>query len=97
MRLIYVLFFIELSSRRVHPAGLTERPDGVWPAQQHRSRCLLIVGGLAQELLCEAVSGCGRAARRPRARTLAVHGTAQRAQRPALSAAADGVDGASAG
>ena len=27
LRRIYVLFFIELSSRRVHLAGMTEKPD----------------------------------------------------------------------
>src|SRR5207245_11185274 len=36
-RRIYVLFFIELSSRRVHLAGLTESPDGAWVAQQARN------------------------------------------------------------
>jgi putative transposase len=33
LRRIYVLFFIELQSRRVHLAGLTENPNGAWAAQ----------------------------------------------------------------
>jgi transposase InsO family protein len=33
---IYVLFFIELSTRRVHLAGCTPNPDGAWTAQQAR-------------------------------------------------------------
>jgi putative transposase len=37
MRRIYVLFFIELSSRRVHLAGMTENPSGAWVAQQARN------------------------------------------------------------
>jgi len=37
MRRIYVLFFIELSSRRVHLAEITENPDGAWVAQQARN------------------------------------------------------------
>jgi len=32
----YVLFFIELSNRRVHFAGCTASPDGRWTAQQAR-------------------------------------------------------------
>jgi len=37
LRRIYVLFFIELSTRRVHLAGLSENPDGAWTAQQARN------------------------------------------------------------
>jgi putative transposase len=33
---LYVLFFIELSSRRVHLAGCTANPSGKWAAQQAR-------------------------------------------------------------
>ena len=33
---IWVLFFIELSSRRAHIAGISERPNGDWVAQQAR-------------------------------------------------------------
>jgi len=37
LRRIYALFFIELSTRRVHLAGLTENPDGAWTARQARN------------------------------------------------------------
>ena len=42
MQTLYVLFFIELGTRRVHLAGITEHPDGAWVAQQARNTvCLL--------------------------------------------------------
>ena len=33
---LYVLFFIELGSRRVHLGGCTQHPSGAWAAQQAR-------------------------------------------------------------
>jgi putative transposase len=37
LRRFYVLFFIELGSRRVHFAGCTSNPTGAWVAQQARN------------------------------------------------------------
>lgn len=36
---LYVLFFIELGSRRVHLAGCTASPSGEWVAKQARNLC----------------------------------------------------------
>ena len=37
LRRLYVLFFIELGSRRVHLAGCTTNPSGAWVLQQARN------------------------------------------------------------
>jgi putative transposase len=36
LQTIYVLFFIELGTRRIHFAGCTEKPDAIWITQQAR-------------------------------------------------------------
>jgi putative transposase len=37
LRTLYVLFFVEHGSRRVHVAGVTSNPDGAWMSQQARN------------------------------------------------------------
>jgi putative transposase len=49
MKTLYVLFFIELSTRRVHVAGMTSRPDSAWVTQQARN--LSVTGGLDDKRL----------------------------------------------
>ena len=42
LRTLYVLFFIELSTRRVHLAGLSARPHSKWVTQQARNLCFTL-------------------------------------------------------
>ena len=39
LKTVYVLFFIELGTRRVHLAGCTEHPTSTWVTQQARQLC----------------------------------------------------------
>jgi putative transposase len=40
LKRFYILFFIELASRRVHLAGVTAKPDSAWVSQQARNLVL---------------------------------------------------------
>ena len=42
LRRLYVLFFIQLGTRRLHLDGVTAHPDGAWVAQQARNLLLML-------------------------------------------------------
>jgi hypothetical protein len=46
LKTLYVLFFIELSTRRVQVAGTTGRPESAWVTQQARN---LAIGGFLED------------------------------------------------
>jgi putative transposase len=42
LKTLYVLFFIELSGRKVHLAGVTTHPDSAWVTQQARNLTIVL-------------------------------------------------------
>ena len=48
----YLLFFIDLDSRRVSIAGITEHPDAAWMEQMARNATLEQLGFLQSGAIC---------------------------------------------
>ena len=54
LRRLYVLFFIELDTRRVYLSGITAKPGGAWVVQQARNLAMVLA-----ERLVASGSSCG--------------------------------------
>jgi hypothetical protein len=51
LKTLYVLFFIELASRRVHLGGVSASPDSAWITQQARNLSIVATGDSLQPSL----------------------------------------------